>query len=115
MTEGAAKDTITAPFNDLDAVRAIFARARARDRRRHGRARRREHGRRPARAEASSKGCATLCDEHGALLCFDEVITGFRVAYGGAESLYGVTPDLTTLGKIMGGGFPCAAFGGRRD
>jgi glutamate-1-semialdehyde 2,1-aminomutase len=46
---------------------------------------------------------------------FDEVITGFRIAFGGAQSVYGVTPDLTILGKVMGGGFPCAAFGGRRD
>ncbi len=50
-----------------------------------------------------------------ALLVFDEVITGFRIAFGGAQSVYGVTPDLTILGKVMGGGFPCAAFGGRRD
>jgi glutamate-1-semialdehyde aminotransferase len=63
---------------------------------------------------ASSKGLRELCDEHAALLFFDEVITGFRVAYGGAGSLYGVTPDLVSLGKIMGGGFPCAAFGGRQ-
>ena len=52
---------------------------------------------------------------HGALLVFDEVITGFRVAYGGAQERYGVMPDLTTLGKIIGGGFPLAAYGGRRD
>ena len=56
-----------------------------------------------------------LCDEHGSLLVFDEVITGFRVAAGGAQELFGVTPDLTCLGKVMGGGFPCAAFGGRED
>jgi glutamate-1-semialdehyde 2,1-aminomutase len=55
------------------------------------------------------------CTANGALLVFDEVITGFRIAYGGAQSLFGVTPDLTVLGKVMGGGFPCAAFGGRRD
>jgi glutamate-1-semialdehyde 2,1-aminomutase len=56
-----------------------------------------------------------LCDRHGALLIFDEVMTGFRVARGGAQALYGVTPDLTTLGKIIGGGLPVAAFGGRAD
>jgi glutamate-1-semialdehyde 2,1-aminomutase len=114
VTEGAAKDTITAPFNDLGAVRSIFA----------------ERGAdvavvivEPIAANMGVvppeggflEGLRDVCDEHGALLCFDEVITGFRVAYGGAGSLYGVTPDLTTLGKIMGGGFPCAAFGGRRD
>ena len=56
-----------------------------------------------------------LCDASGALLIFDEVITGFRIARGGAQDRYGVSPDLTVLGKVMGGGFPCAAFGGRRD
>jgi glutamate-1-semialdehyde 2,1-aminomutase len=55
------------------------------------------------------------CDRCGALLIFDEVMTGFRVALGGAQSLYGVRPDLTTLGKIIGGGMPVGAFGGRRD
>jgi glutamate-1-semialdehyde 2,1-aminomutase len=56
-----------------------------------------------------------LCDEYGALLIFDEVITGFRIARGGAQAKFGVTPDLTTLGKVLGGGFPLAAFGGRAD
>ena len=55
------------------------------------------------------------CDAHGAVLIFDEVMTGFRVAPGGAQELYGVTPDLTTLGKVVGGGLPVGAFGGRRD
>jgi glutamate-1-semialdehyde 2,1-aminomutase len=56
-----------------------------------------------------------LCSAHGALLIFDEVMTGFRVALGGAQSLYDVTPDLTTLGKVIGGGMPLGAFGGRRE
>lgn len=56
-----------------------------------------------------------VCDEHGAVLIFDEVMTGFRVARGGAQELYGIRPDLTTLGKIIGGGMPVGAFGGRRD
>src|SRR5580700_8621409 len=56
-----------------------------------------------------------LCSRHGALLIFDEVITGFRICYGGAQTLFGITPDLTTLGKIIGGGLPVAACGGRRD
>ena len=114
VTEGSAKDTLTAPYNDLDAVRGIFA----------------ERGDSLATAivepiaanmgvvppdPAFLGGLRALCDEHGALLIFDEVITGFRVAYAGAQSLFDVMPDLTTLGKIMGGGFPCAAFGGRRD
>lgn len=114
VTEGSAKDTLSAPFNDLDAVRGIFA----------------EQGDaiaavivEPIAANmgvvppdpAFLSGLRTLCDEHSTLLILDEVITGFRVAYAGAQSLFDVTPDLTTLGKIMGGGFPCAAFGGRRD
>jgi glutamate-1-semialdehyde 2,1-aminomutase len=56
-----------------------------------------------------------LCTRHGAVLVFDEVMTGFRVAPGGAQELYGVVPDLTTLGKIVGGGMPVGAFGGRRE
>jgi glutamate-1-semialdehyde 2,1-aminomutase len=60
-------------------------------------------------------GLRDLTRAHGAVLIFDEVMTGFRVAPGGAQELYGITPDLTTLGKILGGGLPCAAFGGRAD
>ncbi len=56
-----------------------------------------------------------LCTQHGAVLIFDEVMTGFRVALGGAQALYGIQPDLTTLGKVIGGGMPVGAFGGRRD
>ena len=61
------------------------------------------------------EGLRAVCDRHGALLIFDEVMTGFRVAAGGAQELYGVRPDLTTLSKILGGGFPSGAYGGRRD
>ncbi len=57
----------------------------------------------------------SVCDQHGTVLIFDEVMTGFRVALGGAQALYGITPDLTTLGKIVGGGMPVGAFGGRRE
>ena len=60
-------------------------------------------------------GLRKMCDQHGALLIFDEVITGFRVSYGGAQKLYGVTPDLTTLGKIIGGGLPVGCYGGSKD
>jgi glutamate-1-semialdehyde 2,1-aminomutase len=59
------------------------------------------------------EGLRALCDEYGSVLIFDEVMTGFRVALGGAQQLYGITPDLTTLGKVIGGGLPVAAFGGR--
>ena len=60
-------------------------------------------------------GLRALCDEHDALLIFDEVITGFRIALGGAQERYGIEADLTTLGKIIGGGFPVGAYGGRRE
>jgi glutamate-1-semialdehyde 2,1-aminomutase len=60
-------------------------------------------------------GLRDLCDEYEALLVFDEIITGFRVAAGGAQARYGVAPDLTTLGKVVGGGLPVGAYGGRRD
>jgi glutamate-1-semialdehyde 2,1-aminomutase len=61
------------------------------------------------------EGLRRLADEHGALLLFDEVMTGFRVAYGGAQARFGVAPDLTTMGKVIGGGLPAAAYGGRRE
>jgi glutamate-1-semialdehyde 2,1-aminomutase len=61
------------------------------------------------------EGLRELCDRHGALLIFDEVMTGFRVAWDCAQGLLGVRPDLTTLGKVIGGGMPIAAYGGRRD
>jgi glutamate-1-semialdehyde 2,1-aminomutase len=114
VTEGASHDTLTAPFNDLAAVRSAFG----------------EHGERiaavivePVAANMGVvppehgflDGLRELCSSSGALLVFDEVITGFRIAFGGAQGEYGVVPDLTVLGKVMGGGFPCAAFGGRRD
>src|SRR6185503_16532658 len=61
------------------------------------------------------KGLRDLCSKHGIILIFDEVMTGFRVALGGAQELYGVTPDLTTFGKIIGGGMPVGAYGGARE
>jgi glutamate-1-semialdehyde 2,1-aminomutase len=66
-------------------------------------------------ADGFLPGLRDLCDRAGALLVFDEVMTGFRVAPGGAQELYGVRPDLTTLGKVIGGGLPVGAYGGRRD
>ncbi len=68
----------------------------------------------PANAKALSR-LRALCDEYGTVLIFDEVMTGFRVALGGAQSIYGIEPDLTTLGKVIGGGLPVGAFGGRRE
>jgi len=106
--------TIQAPYNDLEATRAAFAR----------------WGEDLAAVivepvagnmglippvEGFLPGLRALCDEFGALLVFDEVMTGFRVARGGAQRLYGVRPDLTCLGKVVGGGLPAAAYGGRRE
>ncbi len=114
VTAGAARDTLTATFNELDAVERIFF----------------DQGEQVAAvivepiaanmgvvapAPGFLRGLRELCARSGALLIFDEVITGFRVAYGGAQSVYDVTPDVTVLGKVMGGGFPSAAFAGRRD
>ncbi|NJR18814.1 MAG: glutamate-1-semialdehyde 2,1-aminomutase [Calothrix sp. CSU_2_0] len=107
-------DTLTAPYNDLEAVKALFAQnpdAIA--------------GviLEPVVGNAGFitpdagflEGLRELTHEHGALLVFDEVMTGFRIAYGGAQEKFGITPDITTLGKIIGGGLPVGAYGGRRD
>ncbi len=106
--------TIALPFNDPEALRAVFA----------------SQGREiaavflePIPANAGLyfpqpgflEELRRLCTEHGALLIFDEVMTGFRVARGGAQELYGIVPDLTALGKVIGGGLPVGAFGGRAD
>jgi len=114
VTEGAAKDTLVVPYNDLDSVKAALEAN-------------------PEQIAAIIlepiagnmgvvppkpgflQGLRELCDAHGTVLIFDEVISGFRVALGGAQEHYGVTPDLTTLGKIIGGGFPVGAFGGKAD
>ncbi len=107
-------NTLTAPFNNLEAVKALFE----------------EHPEQiagvilePIVGNAGFippdagflAGLRELTQEHGALLVFDEVMTGFRIAYGGAQEKFGITPDLTTLGKIIGGGLPVGAYGGRRD
>jgi glutamate-1-semialdehyde 2,1-aminomutase len=109
-----AKYTLTAEFNNLEQVKGIFA----------------EQGADLAciivepvagnmncipPAPGFLEGLRALCDEYGAVLIFDEVMTGFRVALGGAQAYYNIKPDLTTLGKIIGGGMPVGAFGGRRD
>ncbi|MEM9293913.1 MAG: glutamate-1-semialdehyde 2,1-aminomutase [Acidobacteriota bacterium] len=107
-----ASHTLVAPFNDLEAVAQLFA----------------DHGGEIACIAVEPiagnmgmvlpqpgflAGLRQLCDDHGALLLFDEVMTGFRVARGGAQSLFGVVPDLTALGKVIGGGLPIAAYGGK--
>ena len=114
VTEATAADTLVAPYNDLQAVADLFT----------------AHADEiaavivePAAAnmglvlpqEGFLQGLRELTQKHGALLIFDEVITGFRLARGGAQELYGIMPDLTTMGKIIGGGLPVGAYGGRKD
>src|SRR5690606_17163528 len=109
-----AAQTFVLPYNDLDAVERLFS----------------EHGKDIAclivepvagnmncvpPAPGFLQGLSDITRQHGALLIFDEVMTGFRVALGGAQGRYGITPDLTTLGKIIGGGLPVGAFGGRKE
>jgi glutamate-1-semialdehyde 2,1-aminomutase len=114
VTAGAAKDTIIAAYNDVLGLERIFA----------------EHGSRTAgvifEPIVGNMGCVVptaeflralreLTTRHGALLICDEVMTGFRVAHGGAQALLKIQPDITTLGKIVGGGMPIGAYGGRRE
>jgi glutamate-1-semialdehyde 2,1-aminomutase len=111
---GLARLTVTVPFNDLEAVRQVF---QARGPEIAGVIVEPVAGNMGVVPPASGflPGLRELCTQHGALLIFDEVITGFRVAWGGAQALYGIRPDLTCLGKIIGGGLPVGAYGGRRD
>jgi glutamate-1-semialdehyde 2,1-aminomutase len=114
VTKGAARDTAVLPYNDLAAVRELFER--------EGEAFAAvilepvagNMGCVPP-AEGYLEGLREITREHGSLLIFDEVMTGFRLARGGAQERFGVTPDLTCLGKIIGGGLPVGAYGGRRE
>lgn len=114
VPKSVASNTLTAPFNNLEAVKALFE----------------ENPDQiagvilePVVGNAGFippdggflAGLREITQEHGALLIFDEVMTGFRIAYGGAQEKFGITPDLTTLGKVIGGGLPVGAYGGRRD
>ena len=114
VTKKTASDTLIAPFNDIDAVREIF-----------------EANRGEIAAvilepvpgnmgvivpkEGFLKGLRELTESEGTILIFDEVMSGFRASPGGAQELFGITPDLTTLGKVIGGGLPIGAYGGRED
>ncbi|MDL2306579.1 glutamate-1-semialdehyde 2,1-aminomutase [Desulfovibrio sp. OttesenSCG-928-C06] len=114
VPDAVVSETLIAPYNDLNAVEELF----------------KQHGNDIAAVFAEPAagnmgliipepeflpGLRSLCDKYGALLVLDEVITGFRVSYSGAQGHYGVKPDLTTMGKIIGGGMPVGAFGGRRE
>jgi len=114
VTEGTTKDTLILKYNDVAALEDAFA------------AQGQEIAAVIVEPVAGNMGCVKarvdfrqalreLTQQHGALLIFDEVMSGFRVAYGGAQALFGVMPDLTTLGKIIGGGLPVGAYGGRAD
>jgi glutamate-1-semialdehyde 2,1-aminomutase len=110
----ATADTLSAPYNDLDAVAALLERHPEQVAAIIVEPVAGNMGLVPPR-EGFLAGLRRLADRHGALLVFDEVMTGFRVAHGGAQARYGVTPDLTCLGKVIGGGLPAAAYGGRRE
>ena len=114
VPKSTATNTLTAPYNDLEAVKALFA----------------ENSDQIAGVILEPivgnsgfvtpdagflEGLRVITQDNGALLVFDEVMTGFRIAYGGVQEKFGVTPDLTTLGKIIGGGLPVGAYGGRKD
>lgn len=114
VTPGTAQDTITIPYNDFEAFKAVFAEQGA------------EIAAVIVEPVAGNMGLVLpkpgyldllrkVTTEHGALLIFDEVMCGFRASLGGAQAAYAVKPDLTCLGKIIGGGLPVAAYGGRRD
>ena len=107
-------NTLTAPYNDLEAVRdAVRAESRP-DRRRDRRADCRQHGLRACRSRVICRGCKTCATQYGALFILDEVMTGFRVAPGGAQAAWELDPDLTCLGKVIGGGLPVGAYAGKR-
>jgi len=114
VTKGTAKDTLLAPFNDLEAVRTLVA------------ANKNEIAAIIIEPVPGNMGCVLpnkgylqglrdICDQESIILIFDEVMTGFRLAQGGAQERFGVTPDMTTLGKIIGGGMPVGAFGGKKE
>ncbi|PQM43176.1 glutamate-1-semialdehyde 2 1-aminomutase chloroplastic-like [Prunus yedoensis var. nudiflora] len=114
VPKAATIDTLTAPYNDLSAVEALFESHKGEI---AGIILEPVVGNAGFIVPKSDflNGISKLTKEHGALLIFDEVMTGFRLSYGGAQEYFGITPDLTTLGKIIGGGLPVGAYGGRRE
>ena len=113
VPKGCTEDTMTAVYNDLDSVRALMEQADGQTAAVIVEAVGANMGVVPPK-KGFLEGLRKLCDEYGALLIFDEVITGFRLAFGGAAEYFGVTPDLVTYGKIIGAGMPVGAYGGRR-
>ena len=114
VPKGCTEDTMTAVYNDLDRVRALMEQADGQTAAVIVEAVGANMGVVPPK-KGFLEGLRKLCDEYGALLIFDEVITGFRLAFGGAAEYFGVTPDLVTYGKIIGAGMPVGAYGGRRE
>ena len=114
VPRGCTEDTMTAVYNDLDSVRALLEQADGQTAAVIVEAVGANMGVVPPK-KGFLEGLRKLCDEYGALLIFDEVITGFRLAFGGAAEYFGVTPDLVTYGKIIGAGMPVGAYGGRRE
>ena len=114
VPKGCTEDTMTAVYNDLDSVRALMEQADGQTAAVIVEAVGANMGVVPPK-KGFLEGLRKLCDEYGALLIFDEVITGFRLAFGGAAEYFGVTPDLVTYGKIIGAGMAVGAYGGRRE
>lgn len=114
VTQGVAQDTLTAPFNDLGAVEQILAANKDQVAALILEPVVGNMGLVPP-APGFLQGLRDLCTAQGIVLIFDEVMTGFRLAKGGAQELYGITPDMTTLGKIIGGGLPVGAYGGKAE
>ena len=114
VTKGCTEDTMIAAYNDLDSVEALLNESRDQVAAVIVEPVAANMGVVPP-AEGFLEGLRRLCDQHGALLIFDEVITGFRLGFAGAAGFYHVTPDLVTYGKIIGAGMPVGAYGGRKE
>ena len=114
VPKGCTEDTMTAVYNDLESVRALLEKSEGQTAAVIVEAVGANMGVVPPK-KGFLEGLRSLCDEFGALLIFDEVITGFRLAFGGAAQYFGVKPDLVTYGKIIGAGMPVGAYGGRKE